>query len=344
MSGKTMAERSLIIVEASAGFAAISRRARGLADRTAASSRRSCRRRPAGRSAARLPRYHQNTNTWTHLPARVQRWLRAVDLRGLPRPARAAARCAIPFRVAETPLFLLHRLREDLERSATEIVRQIPSPALIVQMKRAIPAHLDVPGMDPPRTACRWTSRSCAARTASSRGKVVEQAGSASLYALMLVQVEIMAEVPRRDAGARPALVAASGAGAPPTSSRSFAARSSRGSPEESAVLLDLAPEKQKTYLDFVATKSSSVSTLSVRRRSSGRVIGCSAAWVGGLVQSPPAVQPRRVRRARAEAGRARSGTAIRSTSPVLAPELVLDLVEVHAALHRSPRAPRRGC
>ena len=44
----------------------------------------------------------------------------------------------IPFRVAETPLFLPHRLRDDLERSATEIVRQISSPALIDQMKRAM--------------------------------------------------------------------------------------------------------------------------------------------------------------------------------------------------------------
>src|SRR3978361_1824732 len=54
----------------------------------------------------------------------------------------------IPFRVAETPFFIPKGLRDRLARSANEIVQQISNPALIEKMKRAIPARLDVPGMD----------------------------------------------------------------------------------------------------------------------------------------------------------------------------------------------------
>src|SRR5690348_1597195 len=57
--------------------------------------------------------------------------------------------CSIPFRIAETPLFIPHALRDRLARDATEIVQQISKPELIERMKRAIPAHLDVPRMDP---------------------------------------------------------------------------------------------------------------------------------------------------------------------------------------------------
>ena len=59
------------------------------------------------------------------------------------------AGCPIPFRVAETPLFVPAALRDSLERAATEIVEQISSPALIEQMKGAIPPRFFVPGMDP---------------------------------------------------------------------------------------------------------------------------------------------------------------------------------------------------
>ena len=56
--------------------------------------------------------------------------------------------CRIPFRIAETPLFLPERLRDGLARSANEIVQQLSNPALVERMKRAIPPHLDVPRMD----------------------------------------------------------------------------------------------------------------------------------------------------------------------------------------------------
>ncbi|WP_437283273.1 hypothetical protein WME90_22645 [Sorangium sp. So ce375] len=163
--------------------------------------------------------------------------------------------CTIPFRVAETPLFLPERLRDDLARSATEIVRQISSPALIEQMKRAIPAHLDVPGMDPLPNCVQVDFAIVRGPDGELTGKVVELQAFPSLYALMLVQVEVMAEVLAGMPGLDRRWTCCFGG----RSSADVLAHLRRailaGEPEESVVLLDLAPEKQKTYPDFVATK-----------------------------------------------------------------------------------------
>ncbi|WP_437963194.1 hypothetical protein WMF04_26015 [Sorangium sp. So ce260] len=163
--------------------------------------------------------------------------------------------CSIPFRVAETPLFLPGRLREDLERSATEIVQQISSPALIAQMKRAIPAHLDVPGMDALPSCAQVDFAIVRGPDGELEGKVVELQAFPSLYALMLVQTEIVADVlagmPGLDRRWSCCFGGRSQADVVAQLRRAILA----GEPEESVVLMDLAPEKQKTYPDFVATK-----------------------------------------------------------------------------------------
>src|SRR5262249_16283393 len=101
---------------------------------------------------------------------------------------------SIPFRVAETPLFIPVKLRDRLERAATEIVRQISSPALIEKMKRAIPAHLDVPGMDHLPNCAQVDFAITRGADGELEGKVVELQAFPSLYALMVVQSEIAAE------------------------------------------------------------------------------------------------------------------------------------------------------
>ncbi|MGK3993273.1 hypothetical protein [Sorangium sp. So ce1024] len=163
--------------------------------------------------------------------------------------------CSIPFRVAETPLFLPAALRDDLERSATEIVRRISSPALIARMKRAIPAHLDVPGMDALPNCAQVDFAIVRGPDGGLCGKLVELQAFPSLYALMLVQTEIMTEV----LSAMPGLDRRWSCCFGGRSRDEVVAQLRRailaGEPEESVVLLDLHPEQQKTYPDFVATK-----------------------------------------------------------------------------------------
>ncbi|KYF76217.1 hypothetical protein BE20_19215 [Sorangium cellulosum] len=163
--------------------------------------------------------------------------------------------CAIPFRVAETPLFLPARLRERLERSATEIVQQISSPALIAQMKRAIPAHLDAPGMDALPNCAQVDFAIVRGPDGELDAKVVELQAFPSLYALMLVQTEIVAEVLAGMPGLDRRWTCCFGGRSRDDVVAHLRRAILAGEPEESVVLLDLSPEKQKTYPDFAATK-----------------------------------------------------------------------------------------
>src|SRR5690348_13148537 len=94
----------------------------------------------------------------------------------------------IPFRIAETPLFLPHALRDRLARDANEIVEQISRPELIARMKRAIPADLDVPRMDPLPNCTQVDFAITRDARGELRGQVVELQAFPSLYALMVIQ------------------------------------------------------------------------------------------------------------------------------------------------------------
>ncbi len=163
--------------------------------------------------------------------------------------------CKIPFRIAETPLFLPPALRDGLARSAREIVEQISSPALIAQMKRAIPPDLDVPRMDALPNCAQVDFAIVRGPDGQLEGKVVELQAFPSLYALMVIQADVMAEslaeIPGLD---RRWSLFFSG-----LDRERFVARFRHallaGEAPEHVVLLDLDPPSQKTYPDFVATR-----------------------------------------------------------------------------------------
>jgi hypothetical protein len=163
--------------------------------------------------------------------------------------------CPIPFRVAETPLFLPEKLRGKLERAANEIVEQISNPTLIEKMKRAIPTHFDVPGMDSSPNCLQVDFAISIDPAGELCGKVVELQAFPSLYALMVIQSEVMAEMlsPMADLH-RAWSIYFSG-----LDRDSFVARFRTallgGQEPEAVVLLDLNPPSQKTYPDFLATK-----------------------------------------------------------------------------------------
>ncbi len=171
---------------------------------------------------------------------------------------------------------------------------------------------------------------------------MVELQAFPSLYALMLVQVEIMAEVLAGMPGLdRRWSFCFEGRSSADVRRASAARAILAGEPEESVILLDLAPEKQKTYPDFVATKL---------------LVGVDAVCPTALVREgnrlfrrvgERLVQVRRLYNRvvfdELEVEEGRAPVPVQRSARrhvVLAPELVLDLVEVHAALHRSPRAP----
>lgn len=164
--------------------------------------------------------------------------------------------CAIPFPLAETPLFLPAGLRERLVKSATEIMRLISAPDLIERLRPAVPKHLDVPGMDGSLPACTQVDFAIVrGPDGELDGKVVELQAFPSLYGLMVVQAETFAEVMRDMPGLdRDWSIFFSG-----FDRESFVSAFRRtivaDEAPESVVLLDLDPTGQKTYCDFCATK-----------------------------------------------------------------------------------------
>lgn len=163
--------------------------------------------------------------------------------------------CKIPFRVAETPLFFTRALRDNLERSANEIVQQISNPALIARLKAAIPPALDVPGMDALPNCVQVDFAITRGENGELEGKVVELQAFPSLYALMVIQAEVMsemlAEMPGLD---RRWSIYFSGLDRASFTEHFRRAVLADEAPEN-VVLLDLDPPSQKTYPDFLATK-----------------------------------------------------------------------------------------
>ncbi len=163
--------------------------------------------------------------------------------------------CPIPFRVAESPLFMPLALRDTLAKAATEIVEQISERALIERMKRAIPPHLDVPGMDALPSCAQVDFAIVRAPDGSLEGKVVELQAFPSLYALMVIQSDTVAELLAKIPGLERKWSIYFGG----LDREAFIARFRRavlgGEEPEHVVLLDLDPPAQKTYPDFVATK-----------------------------------------------------------------------------------------
>ena len=162
----------------------------------------------------------------------------------------------IPFRIAETPLFLPRELRRKLATSAREIVDIISQPERIATMKRAIPPLLDVPRIDALSSCIQVDFAITRGADGELTGRVVELQGFPSLYALMVVQTDALAEELRSLPGLdRPWSLYYSG-----LDRTSFLARFRHailaGHEPEEVVLLDLEPTSQKTYCDMVATKT----------------------------------------------------------------------------------------
>ncbi len=163
--------------------------------------------------------------------------------------------CSIPFRIAETPLFLPRQLRERLATGCEQILDQICDPALIARARSSVPPDLDVPRQDDLPSCVQIDFAITREADGSLGGRLVEFQGFPSLYGLIPIQTEVVAEELRRIPGldrpwttffAEPDI-------------RAYAGRLREvilaGHDPSEVVLLDLDPPSQKTYCDFLATR-----------------------------------------------------------------------------------------
>lgn len=161
------------------------------------------------------------------------------------------AGCDIPFRLAETPVFLPPDLRDEMVRASLEIWRQLTQPAALESSKAAVPREFDVPGADArPVFAC---TDFAVVRGEDGRlePKLIELQGFPSLYAFQVFQSRALADMAAEEGRLDYFL-----SGLDFESYRRVLGEATlAGRPAENVVLLDIDPPHQKTYVDFAFTE-----------------------------------------------------------------------------------------
>jgi len=158
---------------------------------------------------------------------------------------------AIPFRLAETPVFLPPDLRDEMVAASLEIFRQLSTPEALFRSERAVPPHLNVPGCDDLPVFA--VTDFAIARDDSGRlaPRLIELQAFPTLYAFQAAQCE---ELARISPGGDSLGWYLSGLDAD-SYKRVVGDAILSGLPPDNVVLLDLDPPHQKTAVDFAFTQ-----------------------------------------------------------------------------------------
>ena len=157
----------------------------------------------------------------------------------------------IPFRLAETPVFLPPDLRDEMVAASLEIFRQLSTPAALERSKSAVPPALDVPACDPLPTFAVTDFAITTGPDGRLSPKLIELQAFPTLYAFQVAQCEELARITPGGEGLAWGL---SGLDAD-AYKRVVGEAIVSGLPAENVVLLDLDPPHQKTAIDFAFTE-----------------------------------------------------------------------------------------
>ena len=158
------------------------------------------------------------------------------------------------FRLAETPLFLPDDFKQKATESANAIMDQLCNPALIEQMKAAIPERWNTPGMDAlPNLA--QVDFAVVRENGVLVPKLIELQGFPSLTSLQVIQRDVWKDTLAQMNGLDIAW-SCWYSGYDREAFLELARRTIVGKHDPAEVILmDLDPPRQKTYPDFAATK-----------------------------------------------------------------------------------------
>jgi hypothetical protein len=165
----------------------------------------------------------------------------------------------VPFRLAETPLFLDVATRAALLEGARDIVALLLEPGMRAMLEGAVPAEYDVPG-EPPMPDCVQVDFALADDGAGNVvPRLVELQAFPSLYAFETVLADVWAEALEDVPGLRRADRGRDWTcffeGDRATNLDRVRRAILGGEEPEHVVLVDFEPESQKTLPDFVATR-----------------------------------------------------------------------------------------
>jgi hypothetical protein len=157
----------------------------------------------------------------------------------------------IPFRLAETPVFLPPALRDEMVAASLDIFRQLSTPLALERSKTAVPPELDVPG-------CTEWPTFAVVDFAIVRGegerlepKLIELQAFPTLYAFQVAQSEELAQL--SDGGGRLGWFLSRLGDA--SYMKVVGDAILGGVPPENVILLDIDPPHQKTAVDFAFTE-----------------------------------------------------------------------------------------
>jgi hypothetical protein len=158
---------------------------------------------------------------------------------------------AIPFRLAETPVFLPPELRDEMVEASLAIFRQLSTPEALKRSEAAVPERFEVPGCDALPTFA--VTDFAVTRGAGGRlePKLIELQAFPTLYAFQVAQNE---ELARLCPEGEPLAWFLSDLDTP-SYWRVLGDAILAGLRSENVVLLDLDPPRQKTAIDFAFTQ-----------------------------------------------------------------------------------------
>ncbi|MFY9550350.1 MAG: hypothetical protein WAU32_04310 [Thermoanaerobaculia bacterium] len=157
----------------------------------------------------------------------------------------------IPFRLAESPVFLPPELRDEMVEASFEIFRQLSTPTALVRSKAAVPIAFDVPDCDPLPVFGVTDFAVTRGKDGRLAPKLIELQAFPTLYGFQLAQCEELARITPGGESLGWYLSGLDTAGYEKVVGDAILG----GHPPENVVLLDLDPPHQKTAIDFAFTE-----------------------------------------------------------------------------------------
>jgi hypothetical protein len=161
----------------------------------------------------------------------------------------------IPYRLAESPLFIPPVARDRLFRHTREIIAQLAEPERLARARTVIPKEFDVPGQDSAPDVMTVDFAVVRGAEGELDGQVVELQAFPSLFAFTMIQARIFDELVKLPGATQGFHCFAPGFDFDSAQALLRRALLAGHAPEE-VILLEIEPQNQKTVPDFVATQA----------------------------------------------------------------------------------------
>ena len=158
---------------------------------------------------------------------------------------------SIPFRIAETPVFIDKSFKTQLLAAGDYICQFITDPSFSSKTSQAIPAGMCIPNEQPVPDCLVIDFAIAEGEDGNPIPQLIELQGFPSLFAFELLQAQALATAYTLPAGFSPFLNDYN-----PSSYLEFLSKIIKGEPAKHTILLEIKPYEQKTRLDLLLTES----------------------------------------------------------------------------------------